>query len=280
MIRNKERLLFVLVSLILILMTVGYAAYDKLLPISGVVTVKAPVTADVIVTSVNQISQMGATASHTNNFTDVDFLVTFQNSSTSYISYQITLTNSSTEDYTISNLTNISSYDPAGVGTVDYEYIGISNGDTIAGGASKTFTLNIYYNRNNNSSPTVTLTSKFMFDANIQGATTGTILASFIGNTTGNLRGKAYAPFTFEVTSTYTYPIDFTLYLDNYNFYLYSPANNFTIGANTTQQYNINIAAAGTAYFPNNQETVNVYFRSTGMTDVYIGQLTLRVKKS
>lgn len=275
--KTDKKIYFYIISALLIIviftMSIGFASYNKVLPLNGTVTVNAPGNVEITnitrLESNNIISEMVPTYS----LLTANFDITFPASTEASITYQIELTNNSNVDYIYNGITiNYSSSEDKISSTIS----GIENGTTISAGSSVTFNLTFTSSGLDNE-------TEITIEAIIQGTTNteGTFLAS-ITPSTGDLKSpNTMSHFTISVINTYSYDRSFTLSLSNNNLKLTDSNGNeldsLTIGANTEANFDFYIMAVEDATFLESPTTTEVLVHTSGVATFNAGTLLVEV---
>lgn len=279
----------ILLVAVLGFMTVGFAAYNKILTFDGAVTLRPQGT--IRITNVQYTGGQHSSANPT--FTDrtVDFGLSFttvnQQEATYTASFDITVRNDTFYDqvFAVPNFEPVVK-DARGnvVDDAELSYVldGIANGDTIAIDSEITFSVTFTFSPSSSGVFTVDPEMNVEF-TNEQ---TGQMFARISGATTGNLRSpNVSAPFTITIINTFDYARDFTIELvNNGNFYA-ATANggrvvSGNIAANATQDFTVYVRETDpNKEYSTDYERANLYVKSAGISDVNAGRITLLVDK-
>lgn len=268
-------ILSVLLFIVILAMSVGYALYSELIPLNGIVTLSH--VGNVEITNITLIDSKNITSSQTPTYSlrTANFNITFPKSKSASITYQIDLTNNTNIPYIYDGII-INASIPLNEGKVNTTISGINNGEAIAAGKTVTFTLTFSVS---------SLPQEVVVDIEtiINGTTdnSGTFLSS-ITPPTGNLKSpNTMAHFTLSVINTYSYSRTFTLSLTNNNLILTDASgnslNSLTIGANTEATYDVYIMTKEGAIFLTDTTTTNVLVYTSDIATITAGSLTLDV---
>lgn len=275
--KNKKAIILILIVFVTCFMTVGYAAYQQLLSFSGNATFKK--VSAIEITDVSLVSSSNVITSLSPDYsgTTIDFNIDFNGVDTTYEAvYSVTVTNETTYDYIYSEVnfnSLVTTTSGTGTGNITETVSGISNGDTIAAGATVTFYITFTLDVTDQTS-TYNLTSTA--SVNLTKDVTGSLLAS-VSPSSGNLQSpNTQTSFTITVINTYTFSRTFSFSLGNSNFYI-SGSSSHTIAANTTQSYTVNVKASSSAIFLTNSENTSLILSANGLANINVGTLTLAV---
>jgi hypothetical protein len=280
--KNSSVLITIAFLVVLSFISIGFASYNQLTSFSGLAHVLKG--GKVEITNISLVSSSNVQSSATPTFDEQNatFNLVFGGTDSLYQAvYQVTITNNSVYNYNYAGFNynpTVTSANGTGVGTLNVTTTGISNGDVIAPGESKTFTITLDLTV---SDPDTTYNAEV--NSNISGSTnnTGNIIGS-VSPTTGNLTGtNTLAQFTAEVINTYNYQKVFTLTSSNSNFIVVDSNGNtitsFTINANTTKDFTFYLKAKSDAIFLTNSETTTIVLGGNNITSSNIGTITLSV---
>ena len=285
--KKRYKMPLILAGLILLLLsgiTIGFARYNRILQLGGDVSLKSQ--GDVYISDVTFTGGQNVTSNPSFTDTTVDFSLDFYGGEdvTEYsANFSITVTNETFYDQIFSMndwQPTITDGDGNVVADVDIDYVltGIQNGDTIAKGTSKTFTVAITMTAPPGEYHVDGSTGVDFTDSN-----TGVVLAAVSNPTTGDLRGSnQYAAFTVHVTNTYDYAQTFSLELQGNSHFQLSGANGaslgtFTIDANSAADYVVYVSVVDGVTFSNSYERANIYLSSAALGDINCGRITLLV---
>ena len=225
---------------------------------------------------------------------DAQFSITFQrpegSTETDFeITYEVDLTNSHYDDYIFRGFDfhpTIQASADSDAATLTLIPTGIANGDKIASGTTKTFTVTLKLETNNPDGNYGTSSSTQVDTTPDTEEETGEVTAT-INETTGDLRSQdgkntTLVPFTLNVTNTYKGERDFKLSLSNSNLEVVNcngnALENLSINGDTTAEpYQICIHAVNGAKFLENTTTTNIFIGTPGNANVLVSSLTLNV---
>ena len=280
-------ILTAVVMVILSAMTIGFARYNKILDVNGNVALSPQ--GEIYISNVVFTGGKNVTSNPTFTNNSINFGLNFygDSSTTEYTAnFDVTITNETfygqifAMDYWQPTITD-GNGNPVDEAYLDYQLVGIENGDTIPRGESVTFAVQMVLhaeggNYNVGGDVTVDFT-----DSN-----DGTLIAEVVAPTTGDLRGSnERAMFTVRVTNTYDYSQVFNLQLRNNEHFIMTDTNGnalgaFTIGANTEADFPVFVQKASGVDFATDYERANIYLSSTALGDVNCGRITLLVDRS
>lgn len=292
--KNKSFIIIVILFIVaLAFMTVGFAAYNQLLNISGTATLKPD--GKIYIKSVQVTSKTpNATVSPDPVFTDAgitDFNLSFatdNNLSTQYYAvYEITIANESSYDFIYRqpnyNLTVTK-------GGVTYNNLltittsGITNGETIASNTQKVITATITFtNPDIDNTGTYVVNGEFTPDYKEEtvGSLTGAVNTQTIGDLTGS---NQMASFTVDVISTYDTAVTFTISVADTDKFVAvdsggTQAPQHTITANNPgQSFTFYLKKdSGTHVYNSEIENVKIVITPTGESPVNCGKVKVRV---
>lgn len=292
--KNKSFIIVVILFIIaLAFMTVGFAAYNQLLNISGTATLKPD--GKIYIKSVQVTSKSTtATVSPDPTFTETSItnfnlsFATDNNLSTQYYAvYEITIANESSYDfiYRYPNYSLTVTKDGRTYGNLlTVTTNGISNGETIPSGTDKVFTATITFsNPDIDTTGTYVVNGEFTPDYKEEtvGSLTGAVDTSTIGDLTGN---NQLAAFTVNVISTYTTPVTFTIETADTDKFIAvdssgTQAPQFTITANNPgQNFTFYIKKDTEPHdYTSEIENVKILVVPTGESGVNCGKVKVRV---
>ena len=232
-------------------------------------------------------------ASHSNpvfSGMNVDFTVTFRKEEGSTeddfeIIYEVQLENTHYDNYIFRGFDfhpSIHSSADSDTAYLTLTPVGIANGDVIASGATKTFTVILSLETNNPDGSYDTTGNAGVDTTPDTEEETGNITASISPNS-GDLRSGARAQFTVTVNNTYPSAREFTLVSSNSNLEIVNSSGNalgtLTVPGNGSQTYTVYVKAVQGAQFVNNTDTMTMYLSSACQANVTVGNLTFNVDK-
>lgn len=279
---NKNIIIALIFIILLSFISIGFASYDQITSISGLTTVKKAGIVEITDVTLVSSSNVQSSATPTFDKQNATFNIVFGGTDATYQAvYQITLTNNSVYDYAYAGFNynpTVTSTNGTGTGTLTVTTTGISNGDIIAPGASKVFTVTLDLAVTD---PNTTYNADVTSDVSGSTNNNGNLVGS-VTPTTGDLTGtNTLAAFTAEVINTYNYQKVFTLTSSNSNFSVVDSNGNditsFTIAANTTSSYTFYLKAKSDAIFLTNSATTTITLGGNNITSSNIGDLTLSV---
>ena len=232
-------------------------------------------------------------ASHSNpSFSgmNVDFTVTFRKAEGSTeedfeIVYEVELENTHYNDYIFRGFDfhpTITSSAESDTAQLTLTPVGVTNGEVIASGATKTFTVVLSLETNNPDGSYDTTGNAGVDTTPDTEEETGDITAS-VSPSTGSVRSNAKAQFTVTVNNTFPSDRTFTLSSSNSNLEIVNSSGNpigeLTVHGNSTETYTVYVKAVNGAQFVNNTDTMTMSLSSPGLAKVTVGNLTFDVDK-
>ncbi|MBR6505880.1 hypothetical protein IKT18_03570 [Candidatus Saccharibacteria bacterium] len=289
---KSELIVFLCFIFILTGMTIGFAHYSKLFQIQGVATVKPQ--GIVHFTELSLISSTNVDTSYQPSFTDetLDFNLHFSETDPNApysATYQITIQNDTFYNQSFQGV-NFNPIIKNGDGvivnssTFNIAINGISENDTIASGASTTFTVTLTF-----TPPDPNDTYTVDGEATVTTETdeeTGSLYITLTGTTTGDLReNNIRAPFTISVINTHSTNQTFNLQIGNSSHYSLTDSSGnslgaFTIDAGATENYTFYVERLSSAIFTTDQETTLISSISTNNERSNVGTVTLLVDET
>lgn len=271
--KNKSRLIITIITIsIFLFTTVGYAVYGAKVRTQG--SVYFGKNGEIAITNVSLTSNHNLQNPEDPTFTkdSINFNLNFTVPSNSALddeysaTYNITISNTSFYDYSFASAVFNPSIETTNNQNMDvsYELSGIEVGEIIPELSTKTFAITIY------------MYPKTTGDYNVSGGTnvnvneedeepTGNLLGSIPSNSSVNLRGNTVRDkVVLTVINTYDTNQSFNLSINNSNFKLVNASGNnlgtLTVGANSTQTYDVYIERKSGVTFATNQQNVNLTF--------------------
>ena len=224
------------------------------------------------------------------NGMNVDFTVTFRKEEGSTeddfeIIYEVQLENTHYDNYIFRGFDfhpSIHSSADSDTATLTLTPVGIANGDGIASGETKTFTVILSLETNNPDGSYDTTGNAGVDTTPDTEEETGDITASISPNS-GNLRVNDRVQFTVTVNNTFPSDRTFTLSSSNSNLILVDSNNDalgtLTVHGNSTETYTVYVKTETGAQFVNNTDTMTMNLSSDGLPNVTVGNLNFDVKK-
>lgn len=292
--RNYSITISLLVFIVIVSMTFGYARFSKLVNVSGTLVVQG--NGAIFISNVTKGTHNHATSNPviSQDRKNIDFNLEFttvnQNNATYSAAFNITIANESVYDFLFANMdyqptinrkSNGQVIDPS---FVSYAITGIKAGDKIAAHTTKTFTVTVTFN-----SPTASYTDTFVIDGDmlpeVTEDTSAHILAAVNDNVlTGDLRGSNYkAPFSVNVLSTYGFDTNFTISLSSDLYSVVNASDNplgtQVIHANDQDDYTFYIMEVNNTHYVT-EDRVTVYVTPEGLPKINAGIVSLLVDKN
>ena len=280
-IKPKNRLM-VIVSLFAMFAitttTIGYALFDKLLLLNGVVSIES--SGKVEITKL-ELTESHNVTNHSESFKDlnVDISLSFDGTDTDYYAkYLVEITNASKMNFRFVNMDFGLVIQKEGTdGYFTYEFEGIENGDVIL--PSDTITFYVTVRLNVSESGAYDATGSGGLDVSYED--NGTILASMPNGVTGDLVQSDKVSITVSVINTYSYERDFSISSSNENFVIVdsngNPITKLTIQAGQTQAYTFYIKLKDGYLFTSDTANTNVIFMCNGVQNINMGNVSLKV---
>ena len=202
------------------------------------------------------------------------------------IVYSVDLTNDYVKDYTFRGFDfdpTINSAASSDTAILHLEPIGVTNGEIIHPGQTKTFQIKLWLEASNPNG-SYTYEGDSGVDTTETGQTEEGSIEATITPLTGNLQSpNERAQFTVTVTNNYESEKTFNLLSSNSNLQLVDANNNslelFTISGESTVNYTVYIKKHPNAAFLNETATTDILLSPTGLANTNIDTLTLNVDK-
>ena len=286
----KKNIILMLFCFAFCLMSVGYALYGETVNLNGNITLQKVGRIEITSASIvsGECSNISNYGDPTYNGLHIDFK--FNTRSKNFTAtYLVTVTNNSNVPYTYTGTlinSNIiisgSTYTPMLSSTLTYADSGalFENGESIDVGESVNLKIKMDFEIEQNPS---TMNVSGGVDFSVSQDNTGSLIPS-ITPLTGNLRGDGtIAPFTLKVINTFKYNRSFSLSSSNENIIIVdsngSSLNNFTIPANSTNEYTIYLMVKKGSIFLTDKTDTNIILSSRMIDDINVGKIDLDVDK-
>lgn len=282
---SKYNILGLIVFIIVASMSVGFALYKQDLGLNGNITLKKQGKLEIVSATIveSESSNLRDYSNPTIDGLNIAFKVR-GTSETFVATYLVEINNGSAYNYAFNNFPFSAKLDTSGHVSVETVITNSATGEILDPGEvipaeeSRTYKLQFTITTDDIDAE-VTIDG----DATYTTDNTGNIIAS-ITPTTGNLQGGAIACFTVSVANTYKYDRNFILDSSNDNIALVNNAGaalgTFSIGANTTENYEVCAKTAEGGSFLADETTTIITLNSTGVNTVNVGELTLAVDNS
>ena len=293
---NFHIILSVLVFIILLFMTIGYASYDKLLDFSGTSIMRHEGV--FYIKSVTKETHTNATSNPEiiNDNQSVDFnlqFTTIANSSATYQAvFNITIVNDTFTDYIYSAIDYPIAINRKSNGRildssyVNYTISGISAGDVIpASGGEVTFTVTFTFYNPSNGNDTDTFVINGDFTPETEEDKEVHFLVTLNNPTTGDLRGDLdIASFSLHILSTYTTSQSFNITISSEHFAVTDELGNnlgaLTINAGDEEDFTFYIKELTGNEYTVSEERVTVYVTPIGGEEKNAGRISLLVDQN
>ena len=279
--KYQNFILAVVIILMLCFMTSGFALYGELFEFNGEVTLKPDGKLEVLNVSLTDSSNVSSSEMPIITSNSIEFNLTFSgNNDTYYAVYTADIVNNSSYDYIyndfqFSPIVNSSS---GGVGTLTLTVEGISDGDIINSGETKTITLILNLevsdkDQSYDASGTV--------DVNTSQNDKGSILAS-VTVLDDDLTGTDNLGMVkLKVINSYSKDISFTLGSSNGNFRVVSSdgtdIDTLTISANSEQEFDAYLKINDGSIFDVETASTMLILRCNGIGNVTTNKIDLKV---
>ena len=282
---SKYNILGLAVFLAVVFMSVGFALYKQDLGLNGDIALKKQSKLEIV--SATIVESESENLKDYSNPTIDGLNVSFKmrgTSETFVATYLVEINNGSAYNYAFNNFPFSANLDTSGKVSIETIITNSTTGEVLDPGeiipAEESRTYKIQFTiTTDDVDAEVTIDG----DATYTTDNTGNIIAS-ITPTTGNLQDGAIACFTVSVANTYKYDRNFTLDSSNDNITLVNNAGTvlgtFSIGANTTESYEVCTKTAEGSTFLSDETTTIITLNSTGVSTVNVGELTLAVDNS
>ena len=281
---SKYNLIGLFVSIIIILMSVGYALYKQDLGLNGDVTLKKQGKLEILSANIveSECVDLADYTDPTINELNLSFKVS--GSSNKFVAtYLIEINNGTLYDYTYTdfsfNIDSSSSDSKISVNVTDATTGNVFNpGEILSASESKTFKVQLTIETSDtNVSMNVNGSASFIINNE------GNIIAN-INPKTGDLRGSGtISCFTVSVANTYTYNRNFNLNSSNENILLVNKdgtlLNTLQVKANSTEEYEMCTKVSESSSFLTDEATTTITLTSAGVDSINVGKLTFTVDK-
>ena len=241
--KYQNIILAVVIIMMLCFMTVGFALYGEMFEFSGGVTLKPDGKLEVLNVSLTDSSNVSSSETPVITSNSIEFNITFSGTNDEYYAvYTADIVNNSSYDYTYNDFqfTPIVNSSSGGVGILTLTVDGISNGDIISSGETRTITLTLNLEVSDKDQ---SYDASGTTDINTSQQEKGSVLVSTTvidDDLTGtdNL-GKVL----LKVINSYSKDVSFTLGSSNSNFVVVSSdgtdIGTLSISANSEQEYDV-----------------------------------------
>lgn len=245
-------------------MSIGFALYNKMLPINGLVNIVAPGQLEITNIDENNLENIDSTIIDF-EFKNFSFDI-YPSSDNGKAIYKIDITNNSNTDYIFSGITLNNE-------EIDYKYDGFDSGEYILSGESISLNLEINLTTNEN----INITGTIDVTTNTEGN-----LLVVLDHNTGNLKKPNVREFyNLNVINTYAYRKSFVLNLSNTNFKIVDARGNeitsFVIDANSEETFGIYITYKDDAIFLTDTASTDVMVRSSNIQTFNAGNILFNV---
>lgn len=280
----KYNYIELLVVIILLFMNIGFALYHQELGLNGNITLKVQGKLKII--SATIVNSESTNLAEYNNPTIDDMNISFKLSASAEpfeATYLIEIANGSQSDYTLASfpfnaisnngdtINMKTAITDASNGTI------IDPGETILAGERKIYKVKFTVETISENTE-ININGNAIFLEN----NTGSILSS-IDPTTGDLRENKIACFTVSVANTYSYNRKFNLLSSNENIILVnsdgSNLETLQVSATSTEEFPVCTKTLDSSSFLTDSTSTIITLKSTGISDVNVGELTLKVDK-
>ena len=283
---SKELIIIsVLVLIIFLFTTTGYALYGRVLNLHGTAIFKS--NGVVEITSLSMIDSSNVKNNNTTySGTDVNVDVSFNNRGTNatyYALYQITIENNTfySYDFTTAHFNSNINYGSNATVSVNYQIEGIAEGETLPSRASKTFTIKVIATISDNHSGDINVNGTI--EPDLVQEDIGSVIGRFVGNTAGDLTTEGnLAQFSIEVINSYEYSKTFTFAMASSNSFQIvncsgGALGNFTLNKNSTQTYQICIKKNAGVTFATSPQNIGIKLTGNNIPDATVGTVSLDV---
>lgn len=279
--KYQNIILTVVIIMMLCFMTVGFALYGEMFEFSGGVTLKPDGKLEVLNVSLTDSSNVSSSETPVITSNSIEFNITFSGTNDEYYAvYTADIVNNSSYDYTYNDFqfTPIVNSSSGGVGILTLTVDGISNGDIISSGETRTITLTLNLEVSDKDQ---SYDASGTTDINTSQQEKGSVLVSTTvidDDLTGtdNL-GKVL----LKVINSYSKDVSFTLGSSNGNFVVVSSdgtdIGTLSIGANSEQEYDVYLKINDGSIFDTESSSTMLILRCNGIGNVTTDKIDLKV---
>ena len=279
--KYQNIILTVVIIMMLCFMTVGFALYGEMFEFSGGVTLKPDGKLEVLNVSLTDSSNVSSSETPVITSNSIEFNITFSGSNDEYYAvYTADIVNNSSYDYTYNDFqfTPIVNSSSGGVGILTLTVDGISNGDIISSGETRTITLTLNLEVSDKDQ---SYDASGTTDINTSQQEKGSVLVSTTvidDDLTGtdNL-GKVL----LKVINSYSKDVSFTLGSSNGNFVVVSSdgtdIGTLSIGANSEQEYDVYLKINDGSIFDTESSSTMLILRCSGIGNINTDKIDLKV---
>ena len=284
----KNNIISILLLIVLMTMSIGYALYGETLTLNGNVALTEPgiieITNAYILT--NECSGLENYNEPTYDGMNIEFRIDASRRSTNFsATFVITITNNSFYDFTytgfpVNAIIEGESAVPNVTTTITRYDTGESfeAGELISSGEVITIKIKMDFSVQQNPNGLTVIVNGI---ASTSEDNSGNIMASITPNY-GNLQGEGtIAEFNVSVINTFRYNRTFSLTSSNENIIIVDSNGNqlnyFTISANNTENFTIYLMVKEGSIFLTNQTQTNIILSSNMIDDIDLGVITLDV---
>ena len=261
----KSRM-FLIVTIVVIVtlsfLTIGFASYSELLNLNGSLTVQPQGKMEITNITLTSSQNTSSVATPTYEDLSASFSVTFRRAQGNNVRYNavfsITITNNTFYNHSIdANDFNLNLTSSNG-GTVNPVVSGITQGEIIAPGASKTFTLTINFTPRNGGGNNYTVSGDVEVVTEEQ-TETGSVIGSIVTSSTLDLVNNTIVPVQISVINTYSNSKTFTISSASNKFEVTDQNGNtlsaLSINGNATTNYTVYLKRVSNSFASSPQTT-------------------------
>ena len=279
--KYQNIILAVVIIMMLCFMTVGFALYGEMFEFSGGVTLKPDGKLEVLNVSLTDSSNVSSSETPVITSNSIEFNITFSGTNDAYYAvYTADIVNNSSYDYTYNDFqfTPTVNSSSGGVGILTLTVDGISNGDIISSGETRTITLTLNLEVSDKDQ---SYDASGTTDINTSQQEKGSVLVSTTvvdDDLTGtdNL-GKVL----LKVINSYSKDVSFTLSSSNSNFVVVSSdetdISTLSISANSEQEYDVYLKINDGSIFDTESSSTMLILRCNGIGNVTTDKIDLKV---
>ena len=282
--KYQNFILIVVVIILFCFMTIGFALYGEMFEFSGGVTLKPDGKLEVL--NINLTDSSNVSSSQTPIITSnlIEFNLTFSGTNDLYYAvYTADIVNNSSYDYTYNDFkfTPVVNSSSGGVGILTLSVEGITNGDIISPGETRTITLTLNLEVSDKDQ---SYDASGTTDINTSQQEKGSILAS-VTLVDDDLTGTDNLGMVkIKVMNTYSKDVSFTLDSSNGNFLAVASdgtdIGTLLIGANSEQEYDVYLKISDGSIFDTELSSTMLILRCNGIGNITTDRIELKVSKT